>query len=349
MSSLWGLDPEKNIEALLTVVVSVIISIYITRTASIKSVRFPFFKNGLKVVEYICICAVLYLLALYVLTGAISNLNFNMAKVYQFRQENSALTDIGLLSYLNIWVYKVFNVFLISYCIWKKKFALLAFSLISQLVFFGVSAHKSVFFFPFIVFFCFWYFRKYNSLYFIPIIFIVICVGAYATSLMLDNHFIASVLVRRLFFVPASTTFTYFEFAEKFGHIYWSNSILSFSDAYPYQKSLSLVIGDYILGSAASYKYLGANNGYISTGFIHGGYVGVLFYSLLFGYLLKMFDSLVKFGIPLWLSISLTIIPMRDVIISSDLMTSLLTHGLLLSLLILILCRRRESATLLDK
>ena len=340
ITSLWGLDPELPFMPLLYVIIGYTLSYYIVSSKKIFPIGFPYFKNSEKLTIGLSVAMVLYLLAWYTLSGALFNMNFDMGRVYEFRQTNSMLTNIGFLAYLNVWTYKVFNIFLMSYFLFKKRHFLFLLSFLAQMIFFGVSAHKAVFFFPFLVLFCYLYFRKNTSLLFIPLSFFLVSLFAFSITVFLDNNLITSIMVRRLFYVPASTTFTYFEFADSFGHIYWTNSILSFLGGYEYSKAVTLVIGDYILGESSGDKYLAANNGFLSSGYLHAGFFGVIFYSFIFGYVLKIFDSLAKSGVPIWISIALTVIPFRDLIISSDLFTSLLTHGLLVSMLILILFRK---------
>ncbi|WP_343985250.1 hypothetical protein [Kangiella japonica] len=340
--SIWGLDPSLESKALIYVLFGYLVSYLIVNLKSIKPISFPYFKNSELVTISVCLIAVLYLVLWYVLSGAIFNMNFDMGRVYEFRDENSATTNIGILAYLNVWTYKVFNIFAMSYFLLKRRYFVFCCLFLVQILFFGVSAHKAVFFFPFLVLFSYFYFRKRNSLLFIPFAFSLTCLFAFMLTTVFDSNLITSIMVRRLFYVPASTTFTYFEFADNFGHIYWSNSILTSVLEYQYDKPITYVIGDYILGARSAQSYLGANNGFLSSGYLHAGFIGVLFYSLIFGYILKIFDSLAKNGVPIWISISLTIIPFRDLVISSDLFTSLLTHGLLISMFILILFRNKK-------
>ena len=142
---------------------------------------------------------------------------------------------------------------------------------------------------------------------------------------------IPSMFIRRVFFVPAQLSFDYFEFFNKNELVLWSNSILSNVKNYPYQLSIPKLIGEYN-GSGSS-----ANNGFISSGFSHWGYYGVIFYSLLFGLILRILDYASYYGLPIWFVLAMTITPLRDALISSDLFTTLLTHGLLVALFLLLL------------
>jgi hypothetical protein len=287
---------------------------------------------------------VIFLIVWYFISGAASNLNFDFAKVYEYREQNASLTDSGVLSYINVWIYKVFSVFLMSHFLLKKKHSYFVLVCLVQVFFFAVSAHKAVLFFPFLVVGIYIIFAKAKTknLVIIPLVYTSIVFCSYFLAALFDYNLIASMLIRRLFIVPAVTTYEFFYLAYDHGYIFWSNSVLSFLSDYPFDKSLSLVVGDRILGDSASYKALGANNGFISMGYVHGGLIGVTVYSLIFGVILKLFDSLSRSGIPVWLILSVSIVPIRDLLISSDLFTVLLTHGLLVTFILLMFYRNKS-------
>lgn len=275
----------------------------------------------------------------YVASGAASNLNFDFTAVYEFRSENSELADVGIFAYINIWSYKVFSVFLLTYAIWKKnKNAVLAL-LILQIFFFAVSAHKSVAFFPILVFAIWFYFRNNNSAIALPITFGITILFAYAMYEFYDAQFFASIMIRRIFFVPAATTYDYFEFFVSSPHIYWADSVLSPFIDYNYSLPLSFIIGDFLLSPE-----MGANNGFISRGYAHAGLVGVGIYILMLWILLKFIDSITQSGVPLWVGLAVTAIPIRTVLLSSDLFTTLVSHGFLWSVVLLLAIRKRPAA-----
>jgi fructose-specific phosphotransferase system IIC component len=94
-----------------------------------------------------------------------------------------------------------------------------------------------------------------------------------------------------------------------------------------------------MIGRFIGREGMGANNGYVSHGFAHAGYFGVIIYSIILGLLLKLIDDMTYNKLPLWFSISLSIAPLRTVLINSDLFTTMLTHGLFISLIIIFLSR----------
>jgi hypothetical protein len=65
--------------------------------------------------------------------------------------------------------------------------------------------------------------------------------------------------------------------------------------------------------------------------------------------LFRIIDSLVGHALPVWVIVATFIVPMHALITSSDLLTSLLTHGILIALFILILLHKGASKKLITK
>ncbi|PTB96370.1 hypothetical protein C9994_07730 [Marivirga lumbricoides] len=158
----------------------------------------------------------------------------------------------------------------------------------------------------------------------------------------MDNVWPVSLFVRRVLFVPADLTYDYFMFFFENPHVHWSNSVLSGFLPYPYDQGIAKLIGEFN-GSGAA-----ANNGFISSGFAHAGLMGVIFYSFVFAIFVIMLEKYSN-GLPLWFSISVTVVPLRSAIVSSDLFTVILTHGLLVTLIIILLFRNNRFRCTLSK
>lgn len=296
--------------------------------------KLPQLARGRKVSLYIAFAAVVFLVSWYFASGAVMHFNLDFSKVYDYRAKSSELANVGVLAYLNNWVYSVFTIFLIAYSLYKRNFVLFWVLFVVQIFFYGVSNHKSVFFAPVMVFGVWYYFRNYKSLTVMPIGFLFIVGLTLGAYLYLGDVMMASMFIRRVFYVPSMLAFDYFEFFSNNQFVYWSNSILSGFLDYPYEDGVGRVIGEFN-GSGA-----GANNGFISSGYAHAGILGVMIYSVVLSYFLKVVDSAVNNSdIPVWLAVCMMLVPLRSTLISSDLLTTMLTHGLLLSLIMLLLFR----------
>ncbi len=334
LTSLFGLDRLRPIFPVLVVIVSILIIYTITRIKVFSFSRLPTVKNGRRLAIFISLLFVLFLLAWYCMSGVKYNLDFS--KVYEFRENNAKLSSIGVLAYTNNWTYKIFNIFLITFALHYKKYLLLLLLLSFQVYFFAASAHKGVLFLPFIILSVYYYFRKTNSLTILPVAFTGILLITFASYYLLNDIWLSSLFSRRLFFIPAHLTFVYFDFFSENPQIYWSNSVLSNFTTYPYDLSMSHVVGRY-LGDEG----MGANNGFIASGFAHAGLFGVILYSLIIGFILRFINDITYNILPIWLAVGISVVPLRNLLISSDLFAVMLTHGFIVALILLFLTRNK--------
>ena len=303
------------------------------RTKLVKPIEFKVVNNGNAISFNTSVICVFILIFWYIVSGAVNYFNLDFSKVYEYRSLSSELASVGPMAYFNGWVYNVFIVYAMAYTLLKEKYYLTVFFVVVQIFFYGVSAHKTVFFTPFLVLSIWWYFRKFKSVMFMVITFSTFLIFSVVLYKVNNNIMFGSMFSRRVFFVPAKLTFDYFKFFEVNPKVMWSNSVLSWIFDYPYPDRVTKMIG-YQNDSEAS-----ANNGYISSGFSHAGLIGILIYSYIIAFLLKNIDFFQKFDIPLWFILCLIITPMRSFLISSDLLTSLLTHGFLVAVILILLSR----------
>jgi hypothetical protein len=335
LTSLYGLDVREIFPVIATISSYTIVYFISTYWHSYTS-NYSFLVDGRLITITVSIVSVLLFVVWIFASGVISNANLNFSKVYEFRESNSKVLNIGILSYLNIWVTKIFNIFAIAFCLHKKKYLLAAIFILLQILFFSVLAVKSVFFYPFLVVGIWFYFKKSNSSIVLPFLLILVIVLVNMSYWVFDDIRPASMLIRRVFFVPAELTFVYFEFFQDNLNVYWSNSILLNFIDYPYDTRLSNVIGNYV-GTGTN-----ANNGYISSGFAHAGIFGVLIYSVILGITLRILNTLCNSGIPMWMAIALTVVPFRSLLVNSDLLVTMMTHGLLLTVFLIALLRTKN-------
>lgn len=300
-------------------------------------IKYPYVKNGESIFEKLCIAMIVYLIIWYIVSGSINNFNLDLLKVYEFRDLNAELTNLGVLAYINTWVLNVFNLALISYMLLKKKYIYFFILCLVQIFFFGISAHKSVLFTPLVILSIYLYLSRTRSLATLPLAFsslILICMALYIFN---DDIVSASIFVRRLFFVPSQLTFVYFDFFSNNPYAYWTDSFSVLGNPV-YPKGVSLSIGNY-LGS----EDLSANNGFISSGYAQAGIIGIAVYSFFILFILKTVNQLSKDINFLWFTLCIVITPFRALLVSSDLLTVLLTHGLIIAMLLLLLLRKSEN------
>lgn len=288
----------------------------------------------------LCIVFLLFLINLVVLLRIMSSgvsLNFNMLRVYDFRAENAAIIAGGVFTYLIIWSYKVSNPFLISYALYSKKYFCVLLFLSIQVYLFAATAHKSVLLSIVLILFVWFFFRNQKLLSVIPKCFSVLVAICLVTYMVFNDIVLGSFFIRRLLFFPAYLNYAYFDFFSNNSVVYWSNSFLNSFFSYPYDMSVPREIG-YFIGRPG----MSANNGLISSGFANFSYLGSIIYVCLFSMIMKVIDRC-GHNYPVWFMLSFSIIPLTSPLLSSDLLTSLLTHGLFLAVLIALILNQNLS------
>jgi hypothetical protein len=270
-----------------------------------------------------------------VISGGISKFNLDMDLVYHYRSDVDKIINVGFISYIISWASNVAAPFLLAICLWYKKHIFALLMIFVHIFFYGVTSAKGIIFYPFLILFVRYAFSNNSKLYIIPLGLFLISIGSSLLYFWLDDLFVFSLLVRRTLFVPAYLSFIYLEFFQANQFIFWSQNFMSFLIDYPYDAIAAEIISRYI-GEPSGH----ANNSFIVNGFMHAGFLGIIFYGLIFGLILSLYDALAYRMMPIWVAISVLIIPMHSLITSADLPTSIITHGIALGILILFLMRR---------
>jgi hypothetical protein len=243
------------------------------------------------------------------------------------------MIHVGYMGYINSWATKIFGPFLLAYGLLKRNYALAAFVICLHVFWYGVTAHKSVLFYPLIIVFLWFYFQRTKALSLLPVGYVAVLISSLSCFFLFDYVLLASLFIRRVFYVIGLLTFDYYNFFRMNEYVYWSNSITSSIIDYPYEVNPPLLIGMF-RGTTAH-----ANNSFIATGYMHAGIVGVIFYSIIVGFLFKIADSIVSKNVPVWFITALMAIPMRSLLLSADLPTALLTQGVAMAMILAFLAR----------
>ncbi|TLM73419.1 MAG: hypothetical protein FDZ70_07675 [Actinobacteria bacterium] len=300
--------------------------------------KVPRVRTGAAIALAVCAVGVVASLAWILARGGLENFTLDWTAVYDFRARATAAASGGLFAYLIVWSFKVFNLVLIAWSLHRRKWAWLAAALVAQVALFGLTLHKSVLFYPALV------------------------VGLYALDrLRLPDHALVwtlaglsalgvvlyvtrgeavfpSLLVRRVVFTPAVLDYAYYDFFGRAGHVLMSNGVLGRFFTYPFDLAPPQLIGRYLY----DLPRMSANTGFLGTGYMHFGAWGAIGFGLVVGWLLSVSDALAKGRLPRWLGLSVVIAPFFSVFTSSDLPTSMLTHGIVVGLVMLWLLSSAE-------
>lgn len=334
MASLYGLS-SQSWYAMYMIVVSVLV-INISRKLKI-NVRIPYIIGGNKIFLYLSVIFIVGNISALFFVGENLNFNLDISSVYEFRDENADAINQGMMYYINSWTSKVIGPALVAYSFYTRGRFIMIFTIMTHILIFGFVQHKAVVFYPiFTIIICYWIYKNPSShLYFIFIGFLLL--SSVLIYLIMENNFIPSLLIRRLFFAGAINTFEYFKFFSENSYIYWSNSSVTFGMIeYPYSLPPGEVVG------AARGTDSNANNSFLSTGYMHAGLVGLAIYCIIAGLLFRFIDSLVSPEVPVWVIAGPFIVSVRALLLSTDLLVAFLSHGILLALGIAMLIRKPQ-------
>lgn len=276
---------------------------------------------------FLLVLASFYTYGALVLGGGLQRFNLDLLAVYQVRA-GFRLGAWPLMGYLVPWQASVFNTALLSLGLYRKKYWAVAFVLLAELLLFGMTGQKSILLAPLLVVGVFVVWRRRAAL---PYLFwggTAMVVAAYLIFVIAGDELAPSILVRRLFFVPASNHYLFYDFFSNTDHpfVMLSNSILAPFIDYPYDQPLMQVI---------SFAYWGRdfspNVGYLGDAFAQFGFLGMFVFSGLLGVFLRLVDSAAA-KVSSHVAAAMAAVPAMA-LTNSALLTSLLTHGFIPCLL----------------
>jgi hypothetical protein len=247
--------------------------------------------------------------------------------VYAVRSSYSAAVS-GFLSYLVNWQGAVVNPFWTGLLASRRRYLLLLVPLGLQALLYLYTANKvSLLACPLVL--LLGYLARHRS--FLTRVFAVLAVViavSLAISSLGDLDRVPDLAVRRMLFTPAMNASIYFDFFSRHEYTAWSHSFLHGITRNPYGQNPVYMMGQLWSGTPFS-----MNVGYLADGYMNLGVPGVLLVSLLLGVILLLIEPLAQ-RFPLPLAVAAVAMPIRS-LVDSALLTTLLTHGLLLGILVL--------------
>lgn len=317
---------NQNLYFLMLLLIPFILIVSLTFDNSI--IKIKKITKGKPIILFFSFIILITVLVNYGITTR-GNLVFDLSKVYDQRDEFGELSSVGIFGYLNSWAFKFFSTLLLAWSIYKRKIFLVFLSVLFIILLFGFSGHKSSLTALILVLFFYFLYKFKNTSLVIIVGFFVLIVGSIFLGLILNSMMPESLILRRLLIVPAHLNFTYLEYFSNNEFIYWSNSILKSFSIYPYDVHFVKVIGEYL-----GFPNMAANTGFIASGYVHAGIFGIMLYTFFAIILMNIINTFSKTN-EKYFVMSIIFIPLMSMYSSSDLPTSLLTHGVLIAVLIL--------------
>lgn len=326
MLILYGVSDYSRLFLYFTITLFISI-VLISSMGGVKIIRMTrlsivFFMRFLLILSWAGILAI-------ILLGGLKYLNFDMSKVYDFRDAASNNLP-GVFGYISPLISKVLLPFsfLLAFVQRDKISAMLSF--FGSVIMFGLTAHKGPLFYPFVVLGVYYVSGKNNFIEKLLFVYLFIVVLALIDFILFGGNVVGSLAFRRSYLVPAFLNYTYYDFFSTNPFYYWSQSKVSLGlSEMTYSLSPANLIGLEYFGSEET----GANTGWIGSGYMNAGLLGMALYSVIIGYLMRILNTYSK-NIDKRVLISILTAPMLTLIASSDLPSAFLNHGLLLSLVL---------------
>lgn len=337
--SIWGLQDKSSTFAFIVIAAFMLLQ-FLMRLHFIL-LRIPDVLGGYRIYVVLAWTFVGMLFVALIVRGGLQYLNLDFTKVYAIRSIVTSEFLGGGLAYLWIWGGKSILVVLMTLSLLKRQYYSFAFFTALEILLFALTTHKELLFYPIIVIGV--YLASAKRLNLIRVTLLGLCgtlVIAVSLDWMTGNHNFLGVLVFRLFDVIGYNHYAYYQFFQSHPYVMFSNSFLSPFIEYPYSEPVALLIGAdrYGVGTDAF-----ANAGFIASGYMQLGAVGVFLYTIILAIILKLFDLLAYGRMPLWVATGVVAVSVFQ-LVNADLTTSLLTHGIALNLLAVWLIGSRRSS-----
>jgi hypothetical protein len=275
----------------------------------------------------LAVAAVASVFWIYRMTSAFS-FDLSMGTIYANRAAHQSELS-GTVEYAHMAATRTLVPLLIVAALVHRRWVFVFAGVVLELMIFSVGQHRTALFAPVAVLAAYWLAqREYSVQWLLTGTFAAVIAGwiwSATTVGFLLNEFV----VRRVFFIPAMLNYEYYELIAFDRFVWWSDSKLTLGLAqYPYSESVP-----YLIGARIGLPNAHANAGWVGSGYMHAGWLGVLSYALLIGLLLALlndrraerrdrFGAMAFFVSFLW------------IFMSSDLPSVMLTHGMLLGIVL---------------
>jgi hypothetical protein len=274
----------------------------------------------------------LVLLASFYQFGAFSTLNFDFSQVYALRREVAASLP-AIYGYLvPVFSKSIIPIATVIALASGRRMAVIGLLACSALLF-GLTTHKGILFYPLVSIFVYVAISRYKgtSLFLTAIISVIAISALDLAFIDVTGGWVGSLLLRRALFTPALLTHYYLEYFGTNPWYWWSHSRFSFGLVeMPYDRTAPFEIGSQYF----SREDMSANVGLIGSGYSNAGLLGIAIYAVLAGWLFALMQGLsTRFSGAFVVAIFMP--QLLAMLTSTDLTTLLITHGVLLSIAIL--------------
>lgn len=337
---LYGFSGRSTSEAAVAWVAIAIV--YITSATPLSHLQFMRLKPHL-FMQLLALATVSLILSFYIF-GGFRYFNLDLSKVYDFRVEVADALP-GSFHYLASVFSKIIVPIGIVTAIVYRQYAAAAAFFAAGILLFGLTSHKGMVLYPIFAVVVFYSLKLSRGFYFLLLAFVFgLIVSAVDATLAMNSEldgnwgWLASLFVRRGLMVPALLDYYHIEFFSSHSNIFWADSRLTLGLLRnPYGIASPYVIGEAYFGSSDA----AANTGFIGSGFSQAGLLGTLLYSAGVGLTLALVNAHGRHqGVPFVTAIMTS--QVLTMFVSTDFVTLFITHGMLVSILMLGLIGKPE-------
>lgn len=283
---------------------------------------------------YVNFFVAIVLISVALTSGWVFNLNFS--EVYDYRFGFNEAIKFPL-NYILPFTAGPLLSFAAVYGLAKKKYFEFLYVLLAALLLYGFSSHKSFIFGPLLSVFLYVGLRRRIDLFNL-MGGLMVLISFFTLYVSGDYDLIlGSTFANRLLFIPSAITYEFLEEFSRIDYMFWAESKFGLG---LFNSSLGINSVNYIAEIMTGNDQISANAGWIPNGYMNMGILGVVFYSIILGFVIfiidgwsKNFESMVlvaSFGQSIF-----------NVVASIDLLAWLLTGGLFPMLIVLYLMVNR--------
>jgi hypothetical protein len=262
-------------------------------------------------------------------------ITFHIPSFNEIRDLREAYREEGsrLVIYIFKWQSSVINPLLFILGLYYRNVWLILLSVTGQLYLYSIGGHKAIFFINFLMLFVFvgmkYFKRAFNNFILISLILLVFLLMG-IDYIINDYSLLSSILVRRMFLVPAQFFYYYYDyFSVHPVDLFAQNFPFSLFLTSHYSMEIPYLIGEHFVNKATIH----ANANMFADSYANLGLTGFFIIGFIFLLILKFLDSVSQFKntfiiLPL---LSFSVINIAN----SSLITTLITHGLLFTLFVI--------------
>lgn len=313
------------------------------------SILLKFGNNKLSGSMQVKILTVLFGLVVLYVSGTYTGFrfNFSLSNVYALRSEAGTFDLPVLLKYLFSWTRTVNAVF-IAYYIQKRQWYWAVFCFIIQLLNFGIDGSKTTLFFALFTVaislvpnFTLQRLNKWIVSGFLGLSFACTVFYIGLSQVISFSIWPVSLFIRRVMFLPVYISSNYFDFFVTHTPDYYRQSFLRFFDFISPYGDISYMIGEVFFKTVTA-----ANNGLISDAITNMGLFGIILAPFLYAVVFRILNHVSR-GLDSKLYIAIAIYT-TVVLVNTFLLRVLLSHGLLITIMLLSIMPKDTKETMVS-